>query len=412
MIRLFTAALILMINSILYAQSPSVEAWMQDIEFYKSELEKNHIDLYNTISKAVFEEEINLIKTNVTSKSDTEIIIDLMRLTRKIGDGHTSISLRGLETHIFPIEVFYVDGNWRVIKVSEEHKSLLGKKLVQIDDQSISTVVKEVSQVAQYVENQHSEIFRTGDYMMIADLLHGLGLTKDILSAEFSFVDDNGNESKTKISAINKEKYYSDTAFSFYEVNTPALAEAIDKQHDFLWFCPIKNSKAIYIKFESYPSFEEMEKFGESVLRYINQNQIEQVVIDLRNNGGGDFFVGTFLAYYLNLADSIDWKSGVYTLTDRVTFSAATSNAAQFRQMINAKIVGEQSGSNPTGYQDMGQFTLPNSGMFVTYSKRLFRFQERVTQGVQPDVLISYNWEDFVAGKDNMLDWIIGEIQE
>lgn len=410
--RLSTAALILIINSIVYAQSPSVEVWKQDIEFYKSELEKNHIDLYNTISKEVFEEEINQIKSKVNSKSDTEIILDLMRLTRKIGDGHTSFSLGGLETHLFPIEVFYVDGDWRVIKVSEEHKHLLGKKLVQIDDQAIATVVKEVSQVAQYVENQHSEIVRTGDYMMIAELLNGLGLTKDILSAEFSFIDDNGIESKTEISAINKEKYYSDTSFSFYEFNTPALAEAIDKQHDFLWFCPIKNSKAVYIKFESYPTFEEMEKFGETVLRYIMQNQIEQVVIDLRNNGGGDLFVGTVLAFYLNLADSIDWKSGVYTLTDRVTFSAATTNAAQFRQMINARIVGEPSGSNPTGYQDMGQFTLPNSGMIVTYSKRLFRFQERITQGIQPDVPLSYNWEDFAAGKDNMLDWIIADIQD
>ena len=144
------------------------------------------------------------------------------------------------------------------------------------------------------------------------------------------------------------------------------------------------------LKFESYPSFEEMEKFGESVLNYINKNSIKQIVIDLRNNGGGDFFVGTFLAYYLNLADSIDWKSGVYVLTDKVTFST---------------------GSNPTGYQDMGQFTLPNSGMIVTYSKRLFRFQEKITQGVKPDVLIEYDWESYSKGKDNMMEWIINDIK-
>lgn len=79
--------------------------------------------------------------------------------------------------------------------------------------------------------------------------------------------------------------------------------------------------------------------------------------------------------------------------------------------MLNAKIVGEPTGSNPTGYQDMGQFKLPNSGMIVTYSKRLFRFQEKITQGVQPDVLIEYDWESYSKGKDNMMQWIINDLK-
>lgn len=98
------------------------------------------------------------------------------------------------------------------------------------------------------------------------------------------------------------------------------------------------------------------------------------------------------LAYYLNLADSIDWRSGVYVLTDKYTFSAGVSNAAQYRQILNARIVGEPTGGNPVGYQDMGSFILPNSELTVTYSKRLFRFQDTATQGIRPDVLIEYDW--------------------
>ena len=39
-----------------------------------------------------------------------------MRLTRKIGDGHTAISLKGIETHLFPLEIYKVEGKWRVLK--------------------------------------------------------------------------------------------------------------------------------------------------------------------------------------------------------------------------------------------------------------------------------------------------------
>lgn len=394
-----------------FSQSLDTESWIKDIDFYKTNLEKNHIDLYNTISKEEFEKEIHQIKSTLNKKNDLEVILDLMRLTRKIGDGHTAFSLRGRETHLFPIEIYKVNGQWRVIKTTNNHQNLLGKILAGIDGKSIDKITKEVSKVAQYVENEQSETIRTGEYLMISELLFGLQLTNNQLKAEFSFIDDNHKESRVVLNAINSKYYYENTDFHTYKTIIPEIQKPTDSKHDYLWFSSIKNTKAIYIKFEGYPSFEEMKSFGESVLNYVNKNQSKYVVIDLRNNRGGDFFVGTFLAYYLNLADSVDWKSGVYVLTDKVTFSAGTSNASQFRQILNARIIGEPTGSNPTGYQDMGQFKLPNSGMIVTYSKRLFRFQDHITHGVQPDVLIKYDWNSYSNGIDNMMKWIINDIR-
>lgn len=394
-----------------FSQSIGIENWSKDIDFYKTNLEQKHINLYHKISKTEFEEELKQIKSTLHEKSDLNIIIDLMRLTQKIGDGHTAFSLRGTATHLFPIEIYKVQEQWRVIKTTKKHKHLLGKILTNIDGKSINKITGEVSKIAQYIENKQSEIIRTGKYTMISELLFGLKLTKSEFKADFTFVDDDMKETSLSLTAIDSKDYYSKTDFESFQIIIPEIQKPISSKYDYLWFSPIKNTKGIYIKFESYPSFDEMEKFGKSVLNYINKNKVKQVVIDLRNNGGGDFFVGTFLVYYLNLADSIDWKSGVYVLTDKVTFSAGTSNASQFRQILNAKIVGEPTGSNPTGYQDMGQFTLPNSGMIVTYSKRLFRFQEKITKGVQPDVLIEYNWKSYSKGIDNIMEWVINDIQ-
>ena len=86
-----------------------------------------------------------------------------MRLTRKIGDGHTAFSLRGVETHLFPIEIYKINGQWRVIKTTNNHSNLLGKIVTKIDGKSISKIAKEVSKTDQYVENEQSEIIRTGE---------------------------------------------------------------------------------------------------------------------------------------------------------------------------------------------------------------------------------------------------------
>jgi len=50
--------------------------------------------------------------------------------------------------------------------------------------------------------------------------------------------------------------------------------------------------------------------------------------------------------------------------------------------------------------------------MIVTYSKRLFRFQEIENEGIQPDVLIPYDWNSYAQGKDNMMEWIINDMKK
>ena len=163
----------------------------------------------------------------------------------------------------------------------------------------MNLIESEVSNIAQYVENEQSKIFRTGQYSMISELLYGLELTNNRFDATFTFLDDDKKKTKILLNGISRNEYYENTEFKILESFVPEIEKPKDIKQDYLWFSPIKTTAGVYIKFESYPSLEEMEKFGESVLNYINENNCKQIVIDLRNNGGGDFFIGTLLAYYL-----------------------------------------------------------------------------------------------------------------
>ncbi len=63
-------------------------------------------------------------------------------------------------------------------------------------------------------------------------------------------------------------------------------------------------------------------------------------------------------------------------------------NAIEYRQILNAKIVGESTGGNPNGYQDADGFVLPFSKLKVSYSKRIYQMQQVPSQGLQPDVVV------------------------
>lgn len=410
MIRKLILLPFLFLSVAAFSQNISKEAWLEDLEAYKTGLQQNHIDLYNKISKADFEKELNQIKKSLDQKSGIEVSVELMRLTRKIGDGHTAVSFRKLDMHNFPFELQNFDGKWRVTKIAKKYNYLLGQTLVQVDGNSIETVAEKVGEVAQFVENKYSYTTRTAQYLTLTELLYGLKLTKEKTKASLTFQDDNGKLITEKMTGLNGSLYENES-FSRLTIGVPEIEPPDNPQYENFWYAPITGTKGLYIHFESYPAFEDMMTIGEKMVTYISQNNIRQLVIDLRNNGGGDLYTGLVLAYALNLADPVDWKSGVYVLCDNVTFSAATSNTALFRELLNARIVGEPTGSNPTGYQDMDTFELPHSKLVICYSKRIFRIQETITEGVQPDVFIQYNWNSFSNGKDNILDWVISDIK-
>lgn len=402
--------LVLLVNTA-FCQENRTAHWQDDLTFYQKELQNRHIDVYNKIDKQSFDKELNQISSNIEKSTDWEIAVKLMRLTRKIGDGHTSVSLANWETHYFPIEVKKISDKWRVVKVSEEYATVLGATLIKIDGKPIQEIENELSEVAQFVENKHSKVVRIGEYLPLCELLYTLKITKSTEEAQFQFITDAEKKLDVLIQAVphnelNSQKYKE------LKIGAPGIKKPDNPDFDFLWFTQIEGTQITYIKFDSYPSFEEMVPFVEKMVGFIIQHKSDKLIIDMRNNDGGDLYVGLILANALNMADGIDWKNGVYVLSSGITFSAGASNVALFRELLNAKIVGTPTGSNPTGYQDMDTFNLPNSNLRITYSKRLFRIQETATEGVQPDFFIDYAWASYASGEDNILNELLAILMQ
>lgn len=398
--------ILIFISNLVAAQQNRTEQWQSDLQFYRQELEKNHIDIYNKIDKQSFKKELNTISSSVEKLTDWEIAVQLMQLTRKIGDGHTSVSVINWETNYFPIEVRKISGKWRIIKTTEEYSEILGMSIEKIDGVDILEIEQNLSTTVQFVENKYSEIIRIGEYLPLSELLFALKITQSTQKAKFQLLTDEGKKIKLTINSIPKNELknqkYNELKIKIPEISKPAIVD-----FEYLWFTQIEGTNATYIRFDGYPKFEETIPFAEKLVEFMIKKQSKQVVIDLRNNGGGDLYIGLVLANALNMVDGIDWKNSVYVLSSGITFSAGASNVALFRELLNAKIIGTPTGSNPTGYQDMDEFILPNSKLRITYSKRLFRIQEVATEGIQPDIFIDYNWEDYSNGTDNILKEVL-----
>lgn len=379
--------------------------WRSDIDALQTQLETKHINLYHKISKQEFTRQLQQIKTNLHQWSTPELMVQLMRVVKQVGDGHTQFNYWGSTHHSYPLKLIKFGDELRVTEIASPHKHLLGTRLISINGVSDVQLIEALLPILQGVENAFSEQQRLVETLTVAEVLEGLRITKPGLKASFTFIDDKQKRYTITLDANNSNSLIGipqaiPSGFTRHKNSTDTLE---------LFISPALET--IYLDFKKYPRFQEMHSFAAKLAELTKDQQIKRIIIDLRHNGGGDFFVGLALAWGLIVVDSLDWQKGIYVLIGRQTFSAAMSNAAQYRQILNATLVGEPTGANPVGYQDADTFNLPHSDWKVMYSKRLYKFQDKTSDGVQPDISIPLEWNAHKKGEDNQLNWILNKIK-
>lgn len=86
------------------------------------------------------------------------------------------------------------------------------------------------------------------------------------------------------------------------------------------------------------------------------------------------------------------------------------NNAVQFRGEAQAMLVGEPIGEKPNSYQERDEMTLPHSKLVLGYSTKFYKFQaDDAPPLVTPDKTIVPTWDDFLAGRDPVLDWVLAQ---
>ncbi len=395
-------------NQTLYQQQ--VAEWREDIDYLKQALEQRHIHLYHCIDAEHFATELSRIKQQLPVLNEASLMIELMRAIKQVGDGHTQFSYWGGRYHSYPLHLQMFDEELRVIGITQNYQHLLAAKLYAIEDIPIDQLRTLLTPVLQGVENIHSERQRFTETITIAEVLHGLAITKNSTQAKFTFELPNGEMQSVTFDSITPDQFQKQPMASINMITPFGFVQhkaSIDGVELFL----NSTDHIAYIDFHHYPQYPTMEKFSHELIEILRKANTHNVIIDLRNNSGGDFFVGLHLAWALIMIDNLHWRDGIYVLTGRKTFSAAMSNAVQYRQLLNATLVGEPTGANPVGYQDADSFSLPNSGWKVQYSKRFYRFQDNESEGVAPDIQIPMEWNSYRAGTDNQLAWILNNIK-
>lgn len=167
----------------------------------------------------------------------------------------------------------------------------------------------------------------------------------------------------------------------------------------------LPDSHTVYCSFRGYKGLGKQSK---GLFDLIQQQHPDKLVIDLRLNGGGDYFEDLkYMVHPIRDLSDINRKGHLFVLVGPNTFSAAMSNSAHFRFQTNAILAGQQIGEKPNSYQEVHETKLPNSHWTLRYSVKFYKFVESGENVIRPDQEIIPSWDDYRSGRDPVLEWVL-----
>lgn len=396
MARTLALLLLLALPLPLFAQFPPMtpEKWRADVDHAARELPKRHKNAFHRITREQFTAAVDALRTKAATANDDEMLVGLLQLTAMIGDGHTRVNLKPGMLHAYPIGFAEFDGAYRVIRGAGAAAELVGGRLTKIDDVPIADVVARVRALITQGESELLIVTRIPQWLVVGEALHGLGITRRADAARYTVLMDDGSERTVELHTLDSA---SKPQWRFAAKTQPLYRQRMGEG---LWFEWLPESSTVYVSFRNY---EDLRAKSRELWSFVDAHPVKKIAIDLRQNGGGDFNVGR---KYLVDELARRPKLRAFVITSANTFSAALKTAIDFRQVAHATLVGETIGERPNSYSENDEFTLPNSKLQLSYSTRYYEFTPGSVALVAPDKEILPTWEEWVAGRDPVLEWI------
>ena len=427
---------------------------LSDLKSLMTSLEEAHYDMYvytpkekidsiyRELSSSVKEDSLSLLKT-------TNL---LQRLTSAVNNGHTEIffPISSYLTYaegggtVFPIEIAFendralIRKNWSDIPELEP-----GTEVISIDEMSISELLEkfylQVSAERPYFKNAKIEFYS------IPRMYWQVFGEKENFSVEAKIEEE-----------IKKYEVKPVKVFDGYEGRRTEVLNA-SMQLKFLEGAAYLNPGNLFGDEDKY------RKFIDSSFAAIQESKASNLIIDLRNNQGGDDSFGDYMVSYIadkpfqwsseftlktssflkdNIRKTRDttstfWASAlthedgevypyefepfqpqpaekrftgkVFVLVNRQSHSQSTVTASQIQDYGFGTIVGEETGEFPTLYASVFKFQLPETGIEVQVSKGyMVRVNgSREARGVVPDIFIQ---DHLLDEQDEILEGLLEKI--
>jgi hypothetical protein len=463
--KLIIVILVLISNQLKSQVTIEKQNYISDFDILIESLVELHPKLYSCISKEEFDQDVKTIRKRLEKiDSKSKAIYVIQELIYKIGNSHainTSIYNEPELKYVLPFSVFIIDKRI-YIKNCPSNKSLNGIELLEINNSTCESIIDSLKIF--FPTDGHTNVISYN----IQPLFNGL-YGRFCQEKETNIITTKTGEFIIK-SAIKDDSIYNEmileNAKAYFGENR-YLKHEINEDYGYGYFQ--------FIGFVSKYKGYEIEKEFYSFIKIANDKNLKAIIIDLRNNNGGDPYLCGKMTSFLsdhpfqlfekvfitktNKPTHIDkmsdkfyfrlrkfkarkgeelneivrfekglkiikpktdrFKGNIYILSGALTQSSSTMMCKYLKNQKNVIFVGSpQIGAiNYFWGNSHCQIDLPKLNTTFSFAVELIELEENSSKtdkpiGLTPDYLIQYNIEELIIGVDKEMNFIKSELQK
>lgn len=415
--------------------SAEVANAISDLDVLVDKAERVHPDLYRYISEDDFNKLVEEAKKQFETGDQVEFYKVVAPVFASVNDGTTVLEPLGdyfnhqikEGDHFFPYQIT-VNNNMLFIESSfiGETEIPVGAEVLSINGKSFDDIYKEMIKYFSGVTQPSRESGLTKEFHRLYYVLFGDSENFDI---EYEF---EGSTSKASIAGANTENI---VVQPLPEVKTHSYVEVQDGV----------GLISIY-KFDGFSSFK---RFMEATAKKIEENPVDVLILDIRDNIGGNTEYAKYLMSFItekpfkvygeikakisdealttdnymkeNYSDKVGelvtaefneearpyeevvpFEGEVYVLIGNDTFGTAAEFAAMVKDYGVGTLVGKETGSNPSSFKSVYLAMGPTSNTRLAIPYQYFSRPsgEDTKKGVEPDVEVDGDALEYVLNNN------------
>jgi Peptidase family S41 len=406
---LLVASLALVVSVSSGQARPSTAA--DDVRELGASIADFHPEPFRSVPRRRFQAEVNELAQRAPSLSRNEVLVGVLRIIALLGprNGHTGLFPGDTHTqplHLYPLRLYhFADG---VFVVGARDRSLVRSRLVAVEGTPVERILELVAPLTP-ADNPTNTRGMAPHFLLTAEVLDGLGVVEGTGAATFTVERPGGQRGDVELTPMPGPQYAAAFADPQHGHNPSSLPAGprpfyLASYAKPMWARKLASGRAVYLGYNAVvrPS----DGFVRSLTRLVRNPKVRRVVVDVRQNGGGDNTTYGALTTLL-ASPAVDRRGKLYVLIGRATFSAAANFVAELDRDTRAIFVGEPTGGGVETYGDTFAVNLPTLGWSVHIAARYHHRKRNASDrrlAVFPDVSVELTSAQYFAGRDPVLE--------
>jgi tetratricopeptide (TPR) repeat protein len=362
------------------------EGWRTDLRFLVREVKRRAYDPFRYVSEERFDAEVSQLDQAISGLTDLQIVLEMNKLLRLLGDGHAGVwppRVNDEARQALPVQFYLFEEGIFVVAADPAHADVLGAQVLRIGERPVEEVMEAVDPII-HRDNENGQWPKhlMPRYLRALPYLHALGVAPSPREIVLDVRDVDGvarqvaltTDATRPISNPDNNFPYPDGWVYFPETLPGPLPLYLRHIHTSYWFAYLAEERTVYFQFnavrDAFP--ESLADFGARLFAFVDDHEVDKLVLDLRWNNGGNTFLELPLLHRL-IASKINRRGRLFVIIGRKTFSAAQNGASLMNRHTEAIFVGEPTGSSPTFVGESIEFELPYSGAWANVSDLLWQ---------------------------------------